>query len=329
MRSRAAIFSMLAVAIVGVASGQSEPPLRLQSTIALPDVQGRIDHMAFDPKTGRLFVAALGNNTVEVVDVKLGKRLHTIPGLHEPQGVVYLPDVDRLYIANGDDGTLQVFDGSSYRLIKTVNLGSDADNVRFDHERREIYVGYGSGALAVLAEDGTKVADITLDAHPESFQFERNGPKIFVNLPDSRKIAVVDRQTRGVIANWSTGGALANFPMALDEQDHRLFIVCRQPAELLVLNTETGVVIAKLPAANDCDDVFYDPASKRLYASGGEGRVSVFERQSADQYRELGKVATRKGARTSFFSAEFHSLYIAARQQGAEPAAIYVYRVEP
>lgn len=329
MRSRAAIFSMLAVEIVGIASGQSEPPLRLQSTIALPGVQGRIDHMTFDPQTGRLFVAALGNNTVEIVDVKQGKRVHTISGLHEPQGVLYLPDDDRLYIANGDDGTVQVFDGTTYRLLKTISLGSDADNVRFNPERKEIYVGYGSGSLAILAEDGTKVAEIRLDAHPESFQLERNSPKIFVNLPDSRKIAVVDRHTRVVIANWSTGGALANFPMALDEQNHRLFIVCRKPAELLVFNSDTGAVIAKLPAVADCDDVFYDPAAKRLYASGGEGSVSVFERQGADQYRELGKINTRKGARTSFFSSGSHSLYVAARQQGTEPAAIYVFRVEP
>ncbi len=326
---RAAIFSILAVSGWGVAGTESEPLLRLQSTIALPGVRGRIDHMAFDRDTGRLFVAALGNNTIEIVDVKQGKRLHTISGLREPQGVLYVSDVNRLYVANSADGTVQVFDGTSYRLLKTVSLGDDADNVRFDPERKEIYVGYGSGALAILREDGSKVGEAKLDAHPESFQLERNGPRIFVNLPDSRKIAVVDRQTGVVIANWSTGAALANFPMALDEQDHRLFIVCRKPAELLVFNSDTGAVIAKVPAVADCDDAFYYAAAKRVYASGGGGSVSVFEQQSGDQYRELGKVATRKGARTSFFSSEFHSLYVAARQQGAEAAAIYVYSAEP
>ncbi len=311
----------------GIAYGQTGTLLRLQSTIVLPGVQGRIDHMAFDRETGRLFVAALGNNTVEVIDVKQSKRLQTISGLHEPQGVLYLPDVHRLYVANGDDGTVKVFDARNYQLWKTVSLGSDADNIRFDPERKQIYVGYGSGALAVLDENGTKVGNIALTAHPESFQLERNGSRIFVNLPDSRNIAVVNRDSSAVTANWKTDGALANFPMALDEQDHRLFVVCRQPAVLLVFDTDTGAVIAKLPAVGDCDDVFYDSGSKRIYASGGEGAVSIFEQQSPDQYRELGKVRTRKGARTSFFSSEFRSLYVAARQQNGAPTAIYVYSV--
>ena len=323
MRLLLLIFSSLALAYAA-----SNVPLRLDKTITLAGVQGRIDHMSFDVESGRLFVAALGNNTVEVIDTKQGKRLRSIPGLHEPQGVLYLPAVNRLYVANGDDGTVQMFDASSYQLLKSVSLGSDADNVRFDPERKEIYVGYGAGALAILREDGTKVGDIRLAAHPESFQLEKNGSRIFVNVPDSRKVTVVDRKTRTVIASWSTGQALANFPMALDEQRHRLFVVCRKPAVLLVLSTDTGAVIAKLPTVSDCDDVFYDAASKRLYASGGEGNVSVVEQQSSDHYRELGKVTTRKGARTSFFSASSHALYVAARQQDSQPAAIYVYDVQ-
>jgi DNA-binding beta-propeller fold protein YncE len=223
---------------------------------------------------------------------------------------------------------VKVFDGGNYQLVKTVSLGSDADNIRFEPERKRIYVGYGTGALAVLDENGTKVGNIALGAHPESFQLERKGPRIFVNLPDSRNVAVVDRRTSAVIANWKTEGALANFPMALDEQDHRLFVVCRQPAVLLVFNTDTGAVIAKLPSVGDCDDVFYDAASKRIYASGGEGAVSIFEQQSPNQYGELGKVGTRKDARTSFFSSEFRSMYVAAREQDGAPAAIYVYTIK-
>jgi DNA-binding beta-propeller fold protein YncE len=189
-------------------------------------VQGRIDHMAFDARTDRLFVAALGDNTVQIVDVKQGKRLHSISGLHEPQGILYLPDVNRLYVANSADGTVQVFDGTTYGLIESVSLGSDADNVRFDPEHREIYIGHGSGALGVLREDGSAVGDIKLDAHPESFQLETLGHRIFVNLPGSKNVAVVDRDTKAVVTTWSTGTALANFPMVLDEQGHRLLIVC-------------------------------------------------------------------------------------------------------
>jgi YVTN family beta-propeller protein len=320
-------FPLLLFTLLALVQAASDVPLRLESTIVLPGVQGRIDHMSLDAGGGRLFVAALGNNTVEVIDTKQGKRIHSIAGLHEPQGVLYLADVNRLYVANGDDGTLRMFDANSYELLKTVRLGSDADNVRFDPERKEIYVGYGAGGLAILREDGTKVGDVKLDAHPESFQLEKKGSRMFVNLPDSRKVAVVDRNTRSVVANWTTDGAFANFPMALDEREHRLFIVCRKPAELLVLNTDTGAVIAKVPTVSDCDDVFYDAASERLYVSGGEGGVSVIEQQNPDHYKELGKVTTRKGARTSFFSSASHALYVAARQQGSQSAAIYVYGV--
>ena len=189
-----------------VATAQSTAPLRLEKTIPLPDVRGRIDHMSIDVKNQRFFMAALGNNTVEVIDVKDGKRAHTITGLHEPQGVLYLPDVNRLYVANGEDGSLRIFDGVSYAPIKTVKLGEDADNVRFDAEKKHVYVGYGgaSGALAVMNEDGTKVAEIPLDAHPESFQLEKNGPRLFVNLPKSQKVAVVDRTTTSVVTTWGT-----------------------------------------------------------------------------------------------------------------------------
>jgi DNA-binding beta-propeller fold protein YncE len=310
-----------------VATAQSTAPLRLEKTIPLPDVQGRIDHMSIDVNNQRFFMAALGNNTVEVIDVKGGKRIHTIAGLHEPQGVLYLPDVNRLYVANGEDGSLRIFDGVSYTPIKTVKLGEDADNVRFDAEKKHVYVGYGggSGALAVMNEDGTKVAEIALDAHPESFQLEKNGPRVFVNLPKSQKVAVVDRSRGSVVATWGTGGAVSNYPMALDEEDHRLFIVCRRPAQLRILDTNSGKLISKLPAIVDSDDVFYDKARKRIYATGGEGGISVYQQQDPHHYKEVAKIPTVKGARTGFFSPDLNLLFVAVRRQGSEPAAIRVY----
>jgi hypothetical protein len=173
------------------------------------------------------------------------------------------------------------------------------------------------------------VCEIKLEAHPEPFQLETMGHRIFVNLPDSKRVAVVDRHTKALVATWSTDAALANFPMALDEQGHRLFIVCRQPATLLVLSTDTGAVIASLPAVGDGDDLFYDRTSRRVYASGGAGMVLVFEEQGPAQFRELGSISTRKGARTSLLSLESHSLYVAARQQGSEAAAIYGFTTKP
>lgn len=207
-------------------------------------------------------------------------------------------------------------------------MGDDADNVRWDGEEDQIYVGYGRGALAALDEKGAKLSEIPLDAHPESFRLETHATRIFVNLPESRKIAVVNKKTKAVIATWHTDDLSENFPMALDEADRRLFIVCRRPAKLLVLDIDSGHIVGAWPTVGDCDDVFYDPAAKRIYATGGEGKISVFQQEHANTYNEIANIKTRNGARTSFFSPEMHSLYVAARREGAEPAAIFIYRVQ-
>jgi YVTN family beta-propeller protein len=305
--------------------GQANQPLRLEKTIELPDVQGRIDHMSVDAKGGWLFVSALGNNTVEVIDTKAGKRIKAIGGLQEPQGVLYVPAVDRLYVANANDGSVRIFDGRSYALLKTLDYGDDADNLRYDSDHKRIYVGYGSGALAEIDEEGNKAGEIKLDAHPESFQLEKDSPRIYVNLPKSRKIAVLNRETRATIATWPLGMTLAIYPMALDQADHRLFVITRIPARLLVFDTTTGKTVQRLRAVGDCDDVLYDQIVKRVYASGGEGAISVFEQQDPDHYKESARIPTVKGARTSFFSPDLGRLFLAVRRQGTDAAAIRVF----
>ncbi len=320
MRIAASLFLMTACLLA-----QSAEPLRLAGAAALPDVGGRIDHMAIDAKGERLFVAALGNNTLEVIDLKNAKRVHTISGLREPQGIAYAPGVNRIYVANRRDGSLRIYDGATYQLLKTIAYGEDADNVRYDAREEHIWTGYGSGALGVLSLDGARLGDIKLDAHPESFQLESNGSRIFVNLPDSRKIGVLDRKTNSVLSAWTTGGPQANYPMALDEANHRLFVVCRSPARLVVLDVSNGKVIATVAAVGDCDDVFYDAARKRIYAIGGEGAISVFQQQDADHYREIARIATRKGARTGFFSPDLGRLFVGVRRSAEGPAEIRIY----
>jgi YVTN family beta-propeller protein len=316
---------LIVVACASLAWSQKTEPLRLEKTIELPDVQGRIDHMSIDIKGQRLFVSALGNNTVEVIDIKAGKRLKTITGLAEPQGVLYVPANDRIFVANAKDGSVRIFDGTSYTLLKTVQYGEDADNLRYDSGRQRVYVGYGGGALGEMDNDGNKSGEIKLDSHPESFQMEKERARTYVNLPKTHKVAVLDREKRGMITTWSTGMAFANYPMALDEKDKRLFVVTRLPARLLVFNTDNGTIIQKLSAIGDCDDIFFDPARKRIYAIGGEGGISVFEQQDLDHYRESARINTLKGARTGFFSPELDRLLVGIRRQGAQSAAIRVF----
>ena len=316
---------LMIVGCTVLSSAQAAQPLRMEKSIEMPEVQGRIDHLSVDVKGQRLFVSALGNNTLEVIDVKSGKRVKTIGQLKEPQGVLYVADNDRIYVANGDDGSVRIFDGRSYAPLKTLDYGDDADNVRYDAGRKRIYVGYGSGALGEIDNEGNKVTDIKLDAHPESFQLEKDSPQIYVNLPKSRKVVVVDREKRAIIATWKTDMAFANYPMALDESDRRLFVVTRTPARLLVFDTGNGKIVQKLSAVGDCDDVFYDKSRKRIYASGGDGAIAVFEQKDADHYAELGRINTVKGARTSYFSPDLDRFFLAVRRQGSQPAAIEVF----
>ena len=319
--------AMLLFLSATLAKAQANEPLKLEKTVQLPDVQGRIDHMSIDVKGQRLFVSALGNNTVEVIDLKAGKLANTMTGLKEPQGVFFVADNGRLFVASSKDGTVKMFDGTSLKLLKTIEYGDDADNLRFDSSRQRVYVGYGDGALAELDTDGNKIAETKLDAHPESFQLEKNSPRIYVNLPKSRKIAVVDGETHSIVTTWGTGMSLANYAMALDEGDHRLFVVTRYLARLLVLETGSGKIVQSLSAIGDCDDIFFDQARKRIYATGGEGAISVFAQQEADHYKEIARVPTVKGARTSFFSPDFGRLYIGVRRQSSSPAMIQVFSV--
>jgi len=324
---RKALVALLLSVSASLAGAQTNVSLKLEQTIPLPNVQGRMDHMSLDAAGQRLFVSALGNDTVEVVDLKAGKRTNTISGLQEPQGALYVAGKNRFFVASAKDGTVKMFDGTSLRLLKTIAYGDDADNLRYDAERERIYVGFGDGAIGELDIDGQKIAETKLDSHPESFQLEKTSPHIYVNLPKSRKIVVVDRNGHSIVTRWSTGLLLGNYALALDEADHRLFVVTRFPARLLVIDTGSGRIIQRLSAVGDCDDVFFDQARKRIYATGGEGAISVFEQQDADQYREIVRVPTVKGARTSFFSPELGRLYVAARQQGATAAMIQVFRV--
>jgi DNA-binding beta-propeller fold protein YncE len=305
-------------------------PLRLEGKIALSGVEGRIDHLAVDLENQRLFVAALGNNTVEVLDLAAGKRVHSITGLHEPQGILYVPDVRRIYVANGNDGKLKAFDGKSFASVGEVDFSSDADNVRYDSQAKQVFTGYGSGALGIVdLLSGKRLGDIQLDGHPESFQLEKSSPRIFVNVPTARHLAVVDRQQRTVLAKWPLGGDRANFPMSLDEANHRLFAGCRRPAQVQVFDTQSGKIVAAVSCVSDTDDLFYDSALKRLYVSGGEGFVDVFQQRDRDTYALVAKISTASGARTSLFVADLKRLFVAVPHRGGQRAEVQVYSTQP
>jgi DNA-binding beta-propeller fold protein YncE len=314
--------------VVGIALGQDSTALSLKTRIALSNVDGRIDHLSADVKGQRLFMSALGNHTLEVLDVQGAKRLKTIPELPEPQGALYDPSSNHLFVANAKDGTAKVFDGTTFQLLNTAKFGEDADNVRYDARGRRIVVGYGDGALGFLDPNGNKTGEIKIEGHPESFQLEKTGTRVFVNVPGRNELVVVDLAKNAILAKWPITSAKSNYPMALDETNHRLFLGCRRPAKLLVLDTESGRQLASVDIVGDTDDLFYDAQAKRVYVIGGAGFVDVFERRDSDQYVRAAHIATAPGARTGLLVPEWRRLFVAVPHRGEQRAEVLIYEVK-
>jgi DNA-binding beta-propeller fold protein YncE len=326
--------AVFVTALVLLGSGGAclaEPVVGLHNVNSIPmhGVEGRIDHYAADPKGARLFMAALENNTVEVIDTRSGNRDGTIRRLRKPAGVAFVPELNRIAVGCGEDDACVILDGKTLEPAGRVEKLPDADNMRYDAADGRLYCGYGEGAIAVIDPKAAKlVKSIELAGHPESFQLENKGPRILVNVPDARggpQVAVVDRKAGRVVDSWKLSAAAANFPMAFDEPNHRLFIGCRKPAKVLVLDTQTGKVVASVDCVGDTDDLFYDAQTKRIYVSGGAGAITILRQQDADHYTAAGTIDTAPGARTSFFVPSTGRFYLAVPHRGDQRAEIRVF----
>jgi DNA-binding beta-propeller fold protein YncE len=322
---RLCLYALAAITIVQ--ASPTRAPLTFVGAIDLPRVEGRIDHLAYDAAVQQLFVAALGNNTVEVLDLKAGTHLKSLPGFREPQGIAVVPDAKMVAVANGQGEGLQLLSTDDHRPGPIVKLGDDSDNVRYDASAKRLYVGFGGGALAAVNPGDAKVlGEAKLAGHPESFQLERSGTRAFVNVPTADQIAVVDRGAMKVVATWPVSTAKANFPMALDEANHRLFIGCRRPAKVLVYDTASGRETSSFDIVGDTDDLFYDTVRKRLYVSGGEGFVDVFQSEEANRFTRIARLTTAAGARTSLYVPELNRLVLAVPHRGGQKAEIRIYQ---
>jgi hypothetical protein len=307
-------------------------PLQLEEQIPVPGVAGRLDHFTADAKRKRLFVSALGNNTVEVIDVFAGKVMHSITGLAQPQGPLYVPGFDKLYVANAEDGKVRVYDGATYALRKTIDFGEDPDNMRYDAASRKVFVGFGEedGGIAMIdpATDERVGEVYKTGGHPESFQVEASGRHIYANVPDAGNVVEsIDRKT-GAVTKWPLKGLRGNYAMALNEEDHRLFTITRKTPTLVVFSTETGAEVARMQAAGESDDVFFDASRKRIYEIGGEGFISAFQQNDPDHYKLLANIPTGIGIRTGYFFAKRDRFYIGVPAKGNEPAQVWTYEAE-
>jgi len=317
---------------VGQTQARELLPLQLEEQIPVPGVAGRLDHFTADAKRRRLFVSALGNNSVEVIDVFAGLVIHSIKGLAQPQGPLYVPGVDKLYVANAEDGKVRVYDGATYTLGKTIDFGKDPDNMRYDEASKTVFVGFGEddGGIAMIdPKTDERVGQVyKTDGHPESFQVEASGGHIFVNVPDAGFVVEsIDRKS-GAVTKWPLKGLRGNYAMALNEQDHRLFTVTRKTPMMVVLNTETGSEVTRVRAAGECDDVYFDADRKRIYVIGAEGFISVFQQNDPDHYELLANVPSGIGVRTGYFFTKRDRLYVGVPAKGSEPAQIWTYEAE-
>jgi len=333
-------FALFSVALAWIAScsadGQQSEVLSLETRVPLPNVKGRIDHLGVDVEGQRLFVAAVDNHTLEVVDLKRGQRVHTIKDLPEPQGVFYDASTNRLFVACALDGVVRIFDGTTFQVLATVKFPDDADNVRYDGRSKNVIVGYagakqlrkretGSGGLGFVDSAGTKTGAIVIDAHPESFQLEKEGSRIFVNVPEKAEIEVIDGVKHDVLARWPIAEE-NNFPMSLDETHHRLFVACWKPSRLVVIDTSNGKEIASVEIAGPSDDLFFDSQRGRVYVFTTQGAIDVFQQKDANHYEPIARYPTPPHTQTGLFVSEWGKLFAAVQRQGEQDAEVRVYQ---
>jgi len=319
------------VCALSPAKAKNPDALALKRTVPLPIVRGGFNHMSVDDGHHRLFAPAPADKMLEVVDVASNKLWRSLPA-ERPTTALYAPQSDQLYLTGGH--ILSIYDGKTLDRVASIDLGSRLDEIRYDGNARELFVGRmtdGETGIAIVAVPERKlVATIALPpSSPQGFALETGGSRLFGNLPDDGAVAVIDRQKRKLATTWKLRGASDNFPMALDEKNQRLFIATRTPAEMLALDTRTGEAISRNPCVEDADDMWYDPAQRRVYISGGGGSVSVIQQQDADRYRLLERLRTAPDASNSVLSSQTKSLYLGVPPRKGEGAEIRVYGIAP
>jgi hypothetical protein len=327
---RLQITLLLIVLLSGCSNSNSfgQSVLKLDKEISLPNIKGRIDHLDVDLTDQIIFVAALGNNTVEVADIKTGKIIHTITGLSEPQGVAYIAKHHELFIANGGTGECMFYNAENWQKTASIKYNDDADDARYDGDADQVYVGYGSGGIGIIdATTHKQVADIKLPAHPESFQLDTKANRIWVNLPNAGMIGVVDIKQHKLIDKWKKLLPRANFPMAYDVSQHRVIVGYRFPATLKVLDGTAGNELFSSVMAGDADDLYWDEKTRQVLVSGGSGYVNVFKQTGDATYKQTANIPTSDGARTSLLVPELRLFILAVRATNGKQAVLIVYQV--
>lgn len=338
MRRTQALLIVLFVACSLKAFCTDSAPLKLVATYEFPgDIKGNFDHLTVDVRGHRLFATPQEHKSVEVIDLRSGKWIHSIPGIEVPHALLYRQDLDRLYVTDGKTGDLKIFSGKTYKLIKSVELLVGADNMGYDPATKYLYIVTGgkeaqmtfSTMSVVDTTSGTKINDIRIDGETvEASVIEKSSSRIYVNNRTKNRVEVIDRNTRQILAGWPMSLGNTAGPIALDEANHRLFVACRS-GQIVVFDTETGKELQALPIGGRVDDLAFDAKSKRLYAAcGAPGTVDVYEETDPDHYRSLGKVPTGPVGKNGWLVPELNRYFVPVPRHENKNAEVLVYQVE-
>jgi hypothetical protein len=330
--------------------GEQSSALQLVQTIPLPGVKGRLDHMAVDLEKKRLFVAAVANGTIEVLDLDAGKLINSIPGIKDAQDALFLGgDFNKLYVSSLD-GTLRIFQGETFRLVQALKLEPDPNRLLYDPATDLIYFGYGGQNAGFDAYARVGVLQAAKGARSDQFIADmiaptfRPGHLAEMAMDDDGKLLVCDSRAdlifqfdtrkRELLKSWPAHGDGAG-DMSLDRVHHRLFVGTRIPPEMTVYDSVSGKEIVSLPGPETMDGVHYDLEFNRIYVSGGRwygtpeaspGWVYVYQQRDADHYESISKVKTRPGSGTSLLVPRLNRLYVASQAIGAQEAAVLVFK---
>jgi DNA-binding beta-propeller fold protein YncE len=339
---------------------EDAPPLKLVKTIELTDVRSTVpdapsdqlaknltttrmvgvanhfDHLTPDLKNNRLFVVPEDNKSIEVYDLRTGKFAHSIKGIGVGHSVVWREDINRIFVTDGSDGDVKIFDGTSYALLKSVKLLADSDATGYDPVTHYLYIADGGldaklnyAFLEIVnTATGEKVGQIKIDSNRlEAMAVEKNGSRLFLNMTEKNSIGVIDRKKNVVAAVWPLSDCKVNASVAIDEKNHRLFAACRD-GHMNVLDSETGKVLQNLPISTGVDDMTFDPASQRVYVATGEGFVNVFKEIDADHYKAIGKIPTGPLGKTGLLVPSMNEYFVAVPPHGDKCAEVMVFKVQ-
>jgi DNA-binding beta-propeller fold protein YncE len=328
----AIILSELALAAQTV----TKTPLDLVSVTDLPDIAGDVDHLAIDPVGQKLFLAAEDNGTLRVIDLVTGKLERTVRGFKTPHSILFLPESKELYVTDGSKA-VQVLDSGTFQVKKRIPMTPGADSVAVDHDHHLLYAVSGgkdvsmtrSAISEIDTANGHLLREIPVEAaHVEAMALERSGSRLFVNVTDKNYLAVVDRKANKIVAQWPIKEARQNAPIAFDEEHHRLFIVCRQPGKLVVLDSTDGRSVANFPTGERADEAVFDPLHRRVYVTSGEGSIYVYQQLDADHYDLLAPIKSAPGAKTALLSPDSTRFFVAVSPGDGPPGAkVLMYRV--